>query len=141
MTKPGRGQGEQPGTYWRETWIGTRRGDAYRMAGARTLLREADELLLHRPGLGNLVSEAEALRAELTWQRESNALGVSSLTDAELRLLPLLSTYLPVAEIAEQMRVPRRTIKSRAVSIYRKLGAASRSQAVSRARELGLLEG
>jgi len=111
------------------------------MAGARTLLREADELLLHRPGLGNLVSEAEALRAELTWQRESNALGVSSLTDAELRLLPLLSTYLPVAEIAEQMRVPRRTIKSRAVSIYRKPGAASRSQAVSRARELGLLEG
>jgi LuxR family maltose regulon positive regulatory protein len=111
------------------------------MAGARTLLREADELLLHRPGLGNLVSEAEALRAELARQRESNTLGASSLTDAELRLLPLLSTDLPVAEIAEEMRVPRRTIKSRAVSIYRKLGAASRSQAVSRARELGLLEG
>jgi DNA-binding CsgD family transcriptional regulator len=111
------------------------------MAGARTLLREADELLLQRPGLGNLVTEAEALRAELARQRESNALGASSLTDAELRLLPLLSTHLPVAEIAEEMRVSRRTIKSRAVSIYRKLGAASRSQAVSRARELGLLEG
>ena len=74
---------------------------------------------MHRPGLGNLVSEAGTLRAEL----------------------PLLSTHLPVAEIAEEMRVPRRTIKSRAVSIYRKLGAASRSQAVSRARELELLEG
>jgi LuxR family maltose regulon positive regulatory protein len=33
------------------------------------------------------------------------------------------------------------TIKSQAVSIYRKLGAASRSQAVTRSRELGLLEG
>lgn len=33
------------------------------------------------------------------------------------------------------------TAKTHAVSIYRKLGAASRSQAVSRARELGLLEG
>jgi LuxR family transcriptional regulator, maltose regulon positive regulatory protein len=33
------------------------------------------------------------------------------------------------------------TIKSQAISIYRKLAAASRSQAVTRSRELGLLEG
>jgi LuxR family transcriptional regulator, maltose regulon positive regulatory protein len=33
------------------------------------------------------------------------------------------------------------TIKSQAISIYRKLGAASRNQAVTRSRELGLLEG
>jgi len=33
------------------------------------------------------------------------------------------------------------TIKSQANSIYRKLGASTRSQAVTRARELGLLEG
>lgn len=33
------------------------------------------------------------------------------------------------------------TVKSQAVSIYHKLGAATRSQAVTRARELGLLEG
>jgi LuxR family transcriptional regulator, maltose regulon positive regulatory protein len=33
------------------------------------------------------------------------------------------------------------TIKTQAKSIYRKLGAASRSQAVARVRELGLLEG
>jgi uncharacterized membrane protein len=32
-------------------------------------------------------------------------------------------------------------IKTEAVSIYRKLGTSSRSQAVTRARELGLLEG
>jgi len=31
--------------------------------------------------------------------------------------------------------------RSRAMSIYRKLGASSRHQAVSRSRELGLLEG
>jgi LuxR family transcriptional regulator, maltose regulon positive regulatory protein len=109
-------------------------------AGARTLMREADELLLHRPGLGTLVSEADALRADLAQQPESTVPGASSLTAAELRLLPLLSTRLPVAEIAEEMLVPRRTIRSRAVSIYRKLGVASRGQAVSRARELGLLE-
>jgi LuxR family maltose regulon positive regulatory protein len=35
----------------------------------------------------------------------------------------------------------RNTIKSEANSIYRKLGVSSRSQAVSRSRELGLLGG
>jgi ATP/maltotriose-dependent transcriptional regulator MalT len=34
--------------------------------------------------------------------------------------------------------VSRHTVKSQAVSIYRKLGAASRSQAVQRLQELGL---
>jgi len=33
------------------------------------------------------------------------------------------------------------TVKSQAMSIYRKLGASTRSQAVARSRELGLLEG
>ena len=33
------------------------------------------------------------------------------------------------------------TVKSEASSIYRKLGASSRTQAVARSRELGLLEG
>ena len=33
------------------------------------------------------------------------------------------------------------TVKSQAYSLYRKLGASSRSQAVTRSRELGLLEG
>ena len=35
------------------------------LAGARTLMREIDELLRRRPGLGTLVGEAEALRARL----------------------------------------------------------------------------
>jgi LuxR family transcriptional regulator, maltose regulon positive regulatory protein len=35
----------------------------------------------------------------------------------------------------------RTTVQSEAMSIYRKLGAYSRSQAVARSRELGLLEG
>jgi LuxR family maltose regulon positive regulatory protein len=33
------------------------------------------------------------------------------------------------------------TIRTQGKSVYRKLGAASRSEAVARARELGLLEG
>ena len=33
------------------------------------------------------------------------------------------------------------TVKSEAISIYRKLGTSSRNQAVARSRALGLLEG
>ncbi len=111
------------------------------LAGARTLLREIDELLRRRPGLGTLVAEAQALHARLGKQHDAGGAGASSLTTAELRLLPVLATHLPFPEIGEELFLSRHTIKSQAVSIYRKLGAASRSQAVARARELGLLDG
>jgi ATP/maltotriose-dependent transcriptional regulator MalT len=42
-------------------------------------------------------------------------------------------------EIAAELSV--HTIKSQQASLYRKLGTSSRSQAVARARQLGLLEG
>ena len=111
------------------------------LAGARTLIREVDELLRRRPGLGTLADEAQVLRAQVASERGSAALGASALTAAELRLLPLLSTHLSFPEIAGQVFLSRNTIKSQANAIYRKLGASSRSQAVARSRELGLLEG
>jgi LuxR family transcriptional regulator, maltose regulon positive regulatory protein len=111
------------------------------LAGARTLAREIDDLLNRRPGLGILVDEAAALRDQLSKQDGSIVPGASSLTGAELRVLPLLSTYLPLPEIGEQLFLSRHTIKSHAKSIYRKLGASTRSEAVRRARELGLLDG
>ena len=111
------------------------------LAGARTLMREVDELLGCRPGLGTLVGQAQALRARLSEERGSSAPGASALTAAELRLLPMLSTHLSFSEIAEQMFLSRNTIKSQAISIYHKLGASTRSQAVTRSRELGLLDG
>ena len=67
--------------------------------------------------------------------------GVSSLTGAELRVLPMLATHLSFSEIGAGLFLSPHTVKSQAMSIYRKLGASSRSQAVARSRELGLLEG
>jgi LuxR family transcriptional regulator, maltose regulon positive regulatory protein len=110
-------------------------------AGARTLMREIDELLKRRPGLGTLAGQATALRAQVASERGSSAPGASALTAAELRLLPLLSTHLSFPQIAAEMFLSRNTIKSEANAIYRKLGASSRSQAVARSRELGLLAG
>jgi LuxR family transcriptional regulator, maltose regulon positive regulatory protein len=111
------------------------------LTAARTLMREIDEILRHRPGLGTLVDEASALRARLAQLRGPGVIGASALTSAELRLLPLLSTHLTYPEIGEELFLSRHTIKSQAYSLYRKLGAASRGQAVAQARELGLLEG
>ena len=65
--------------------------------------------------------------------------GVSSLTTAELRLLPLMSAHLSFREIGERLFVSRHTIKTQAISVYRKLGVSSRSEAIERARALGLL--
>ena len=62
------------------------------------------------------------------------------LTEAELRVLPLLATHLTVGEIAERQFVSRATIKTQTISIYRKLDVTSRSEAVDRAAEIGLIE-
>jgi LuxR family transcriptional regulator, maltose regulon positive regulatory protein len=110
------------------------------IAGVRTLMREVDELLRYRPGLGNLVAEARAVQARLGRERGSAIPGGSSLTSAELRLLPMLSTHLSFPEIAGALFLSRHTVKAEANSIYRKLGVSSRSQAVSRSREFGLLD-
>ena len=111
------------------------------LPGARTLMREVDDLLKRRPGLGTLAADAQALRTQLSRERGSSVPGASALTAAELRLLPLLSTHLSFPEIAAELFLSRFTIKSQAMSIYHKLGASSRNQAVARSRELGLLEG
>jgi len=110
------------------------------VAGARTLMREVDELLKCRPGLGTLVGEAQALQAQLSRLRGPDAPGASTLTAAELRLLPILATHLSFPQIAEQMSLSRHTVKAEVTSIYRKLAASSRNQAVARARDLGLLD-
>ena len=110
------------------------------LAGARTLMREIDELLTRRPDLGPLTSQAGELRSRLAEGRGAQAGRASMLTTAEMRLLPLMATHLSFPEIARQLFLSPNTIKSQAYSIYRKLGSSTRSQAVDRSRELGLLD-
>jgi len=111
------------------------------LAGARTLMREVDEVFRLRPCLGTLAAEAEEMRAQLAKEDGPSAPEASSLTAAELRVLPMLATHLSFREIGAELSLSPHTVKSQAVSAYRKLGASSRSQAVARCRELGLLEG
>jgi LuxR family transcriptional regulator, maltose regulon positive regulatory protein len=109
-------------------------------SGATTLSREADEILRRRPALGTLVAEANAIRTSLSTVADQSPGWASTLTTAELRLLPLLTTHLSFREIAERLFVSRNTVKTQAISVYRKLDASSRSEAIDRAIELGLVD-
>ncbi len=108
--------------------------------GAATLSREADDVLRRRPALGTLVAEADDVRAKLSTVAGQSSGWASTLTAAELRLLPLLTTHLSFREIAERLFVSRNTVKTQAISVYRKLDASSRSEAIERAIELGLVD-
>ncbi|HEV7640542.1 MAG TPA: AAA family ATPase [Gaiellaceae bacterium] len=109
-------------------------------AGAETLLTEVDELLARRPALGVLGMRANELRDQLESVRRPDGGWPSTLTGAELRLLPLLTTHLSFREIAERLYVSRNTVKTQAISVYRKLGVSSRSDAIARAEELDLVD-
>jgi LuxR family maltose regulon positive regulatory protein len=108
-------------------------------AGARTLTLEVRDVMTRRPKLGVLGPEADALHARLEQVRGGSP-SASTLTIAELRLLPLLSTHLTFREIGERLFVSANTVKSQAISIYRKLDATSRSEAIERAAQAGLID-
>jgi LuxR family transcriptional regulator, maltose regulon positive regulatory protein len=61
------------------------------------------------------------------------------LTESEQRILRYLPTMLSNAEIGAEVFVSLNTVKTHLRSIYRKLGASGRADAVERARRLGLL--
>ena len=107
-------------------------------SGARAVLRQARDIFEQRPDLGVLPQQAGELRAKLTTMSRETG-GASSLTSAELRLLPMLSTHLTLKEIGERLNVSRNTVKTEAISVYRKFGVSTRRDAIARMHELGLL--
>jgi LuxR family maltose regulon positive regulatory protein len=108
------------------------------MTAARTALGEVDALLSRRPHLGILRHQADELHAQFDTIR-MDAVGASSLTPAEVRLLRLLGTHYSFREIGQQLHLSQHTVKSQAMSMYRKFGVSSRSEAIQRAGDLGLL--
>jgi LuxR family maltose regulon positive regulatory protein len=106
---------------------------------ARTVLREMRDILHQRRDLGVLPREADELYSELDAIRQG-AIGAASLTAAELRLLPNLLTHMSFRQIGERLHLSRHTVKTQAMSTYRKLGVSSRNEAIRRAQQIGLLE-
>jgi LuxR family maltose regulon positive regulatory protein len=110
---------------------------------ARELVLEARELLTSAPEPGTLVPRLVA-QAESSLRLVLRASGArpvvtDELTAREHAVLLLLPSGLSAREIGSELGISRDTIKTHTKSIYRKLGAPSRRDAVARARELGLL--
>ena len=108
---------------------------------ARDLLADARRGIVRLPGAVTL----EAWLDE-SWAQLDSVLGPASapqpaLTTAELRTLRYLPTHLSFREIGERAYVSGNTVKTQANSVYRKLDVSCRSDAVTRARQLGLLDG
>lgn len=111
------------------------------VAGAR-------ELLAYASRLGRRVSDVVVFQRwfDETWEQfdaraELALAGVSMLTTAELRVLRFLPTHYSFQEIAQRLKVSSNTVKTHVHAVYRKLEASSRSEAVARATEAGLLGG
>jgi LuxR family maltose regulon positive regulatory protein len=64
---------------------------------------------------------------------------VEQLTARELEVLVLLAAGTPNPRIAEQLVVTLDTVKKHVSHLLGKLGAANRTEAVTRARQLGLI--
>lgn len=109
------------------------------VVGARTLLAEASRLARRVPDAVVFEHWFNQAWASMDTLAEASLAGPSSLTIAELRILRFLPSHRSFREIGLQLGVSANTVKTQALAVYRKLGAASRSEAVARASEAGLI--
>ncbi len=81
-----------------------------------------------------------AMRVARDRPKSSSTELVPNLTAAELRVLAYLPTHKSYQAMAEDLFVSRNTVKTMAISIFRKLGVNSRGDAVAEAIRFGLIE-
>jgi LuxR family maltose regulon positive regulatory protein len=82
---------------------------------------------------------AEPEHAEPSTQRVPEAEWFEPLSERELEVLHLIAHGLTNPEIASRLFISLNTVKTHCRSIYGKLGVRSRTQAIGRARALGVL--
>ena len=111
---------------------------------ARGLLDEARRIARCCPDPGPLPTRLARIRIGPTSpggpapDPEPNAVEIV-LSERERELLPLLAGTLSQREIGAVLHLSLNTVKTHARVLFRKLGVSSRVEAVTRARELGLL--
>jgi len=97
---------------------------------------EMDQFATHHARLANEMSSkpAPARRQEL-----ANQSLIEPLSAREMEVLHLIATGLSNREIADRLVIATGTVKRHSNNIFGKLGVRSRTQAVARGRDLGLL--
>jgi LuxR family maltose regulon positive regulatory protein len=112
------------------------RGD---LPGARALVDQARELIEHSTDPGMLPALLEQTEAALGSRPRRPVQVAAPLTERELAVLRLLPSRLSTREIGRELSVSANTVRSHVQAIYRKLQVSSRAEAVTQARQLGLL--
>ena len=122
----------------RRAWLGFLNTVIMTSPGISTYLVEHAAELRPDPFIEQLITAAVEVRTVQDGAGQPGRALAEPLTVAEQRVLALLptSTYLQIADI---LYISRNTVKTHLRSIYRKVGAASRSQALQRAADLRLL--
>ncbi len=107
---------------------------------ARTLI--ADARFAMTPDLADsLAGDLLEGTVESLHALSRDGVSAAALTAAEMRVLQFLPSHLTIPMIGEHLFLSQNTVKTHALSIYRKFGVVSRSEAVQVAQSLGLVEG
>jgi LuxR family maltose regulon positive regulatory protein len=106
---------------------------------ARALVEQARELIEGSTDAGMLPRLLEQADRALGSPPGRRVEAAAPLTERELVVLRLLPSRLSNREIARELYVSVNTVRTHAQAVHRKLGAATRAEAVARARELGLI--
>ena len=113
---------------------------AMERAWIRPVLRRNPELA---QAYQDLLEPGQMINSRIPAQRvntgQAAPMIVEPLSEREREVLRLLSGMLTTAEIGTEMYISVNTVKTHLRSIYRKLSAAHRGEAVRRARELQLI--
>jgi len=110
--------------------------ELHRRASAWFQAHGHEELALHH---ARLAAEMSAASSAIRRRSTANRLLVEPLSERELEVLRLIAEGLSNAEIAAKLVIAQGTVKRHINNIYGKLAVQSRTRALVRARELGLL--
>ena len=117
-------------------WLGGVLRDASLAAAHQDLLEVG---VPTRDGARSRTGAARTSPARLSSTRPDMPVVVEKLSEREREVLQHVAEMLNTTEIAAVMYVSGNTVKSHLKSVFRKLGVASRNEAVRRARELELI--
>lgn len=102
---------------------------------AQELVTEASgRMARFREGAGPMSARLNAIQGDIRARRADGAYA-ESLTDRELDVLRLLQGSLSLPEIAAELHLSANTVKTHTYSMYRKLGAHTRTDAVRIGRQ------